>query len=131
LEHALKNIEIITKEEHMVFTWIVFGLGIVGGLLAEALKWYQLRESSSPPVYFKSPLYWVVTLLMALSGGVLAVVNNGGSTSPLLALNIGISAPLILKGIATVTPVKPPDTAGRSFEAKKSGGSVLDIMAGR
>jgi hypothetical protein len=115
----------------MVFSWTVFGLGIVGGLLAEALKWYQLRESIKPPDYLKSALYWIVTLLMALSGGGLAVINNGGSTSPILALNIGISAPLILKGLAALTPVKMPDPAGGSFEPKKTGGNILDMMAGR
>jgi hypothetical protein len=115
----------------MIFSWTVFGLGIAGGLLAEALKLYQLRESKKPPAYLKSALYWIVTLLMALSGGGLAVVNNGGSTSPLLALNIGISAPLILKGLATISPGKSPDAAGQPFEPKKSGGSILDMMAGR
>jgi hypothetical protein len=118
-------------EEHMVFSWSVFGLGFVGGFLAEALKWYQLRESTTPPAYLKSALYWIVTLLMALSGGGLAVINNGGSNSPILALNIGVSAPLILKGLAAVTPVKPADAAGGSFEPKKTRGNILDMMAGR
>lgn len=112
----------------MVFTWTVFGAGILGGALAELLKWYQLRESANPPTYLHSPLYWVVTALMALAGGALASVNNGGSTSPLLALNLGISAPLILKGLAAATPIKPPDAADRSGKKRAR---VIDIIAGR
>jgi hypothetical protein len=112
----------------MVFTPTVFVLGVVGGALAELLKWYQLRESISFPAYSKTPIYWVITVLMILAGGFLAVVQGVEGSKPLLALNIGISAPLILKGLAATVPAQP-QTKKVLGEAPK--GSVLDFVAGR
>lgn len=92
----------------MLFNTTVFLLGIVGGGLAELLKWYQLRESPNLPTYATSPVYWIVTGLMILAGGVLALVQGVDATKPLLALNVGISAPLILKGLAAAAPPVEP-----------------------
>jgi hypothetical protein len=94
--------------------------------LAELLKWYQMRESVTPPPYLGSARYWILTVLMALAGGLLAVMQN--ATSPLLALNIGISAPLILKALAAVTPVQPPKAAVSTGAARPR---LLDMIAGR
>jgi hypothetical protein len=113
----------------MIFNWTVFGLGVLGGILAEIIKWYQLRELPAPPEYLKSWFYWAVTAFMALGGGVLAVIQNIDSTKPLLALNIGISAPLILKGLAAATPIKPPE--GRPGPGKSTAPRLVDIIAGR
>lgn len=110
----------------MTFNWMVFGYGLLGGGLAELLKWYQMRESLTPPAYLGSARYWVLTVLMALAGGLLAALQN--ATSPLLALNIGISAPLILKALAAVTPVQPPQAAASGVAAKPR---LLDMIAGR
>lgn len=110
----------------MAFNWIVFGYGVLGGGLAELLKWYQLRESTSTPPYLGSAKYWVLTVLMALAGGLLAAVQN--VSNPLLAINIGISAPLILKALAAVTPVQPPQAGP---DGKPAEPRVIDMVAGR
>jgi hypothetical protein len=112
----------------MEFNHSVFVLGIVGGCLAELLKWYQLRESTSFPAYAKSPVYWVISGLMVLVGGALAVIQGVEGSKPLLALNIGISAPLILKGLAAAVPseAQPKGPVGASRRP-----SVLDFLAGR
>ncbi len=115
----------------MQFNWTAFLLGIIGGLMAEALKWYQLRESPTPPVYLKSVMYWVITVIMALVGGVLALIQNVPASQPILALNIGISAPLILKGLAAVTPVKPVTATAPEFGTEAKRASVVDMIAGR
>ncbi len=115
----------------MQFSWTVFLLGIVGGLMAEVLKWYQLRESLTPPPYLKSIMYWVITVVMALVGGLLAVIQNVPPTQPILALNIGISAPLILRGLAAVTPIKPVTTTAPEFGSPEKKASVVDMIAGR
>jgi len=115
----------------MQFNWTVFLLGIIGGLMAEVLKWYQLRESPTPPPYLKSVLYWVITVVMALVGGLLAVIQNVPASQPILALNIGISAPLILKGLAAVTPIKPVAETAPAFGSAPKKASVLDMIAGR
>jgi len=62
-----------------------------------------------------------------LAGGLLAAVQN--VSNPLLAINIGISAPLILKALAAVTPIQPPQaapTAGKPAEPR-----TIDMIAGR
>jgi hypothetical protein len=111
----------------MAFNITVFVLGIAGGALAELLKWYQMRESPNLPVYVKSLLYWIITILMILAGGVLALIQGVDATKPLQALNIGISAPLIIKGLAAATPPAQPGT--RDLGPPEP--SVRDFLAGR
>jgi hypothetical protein len=105
----------------------VFLLGIIGGALAELLKWYQLRESPNFPLYTKKLAYWIITALMIIAGGVLALVHGVDATNPLLALNIGISAPLIIKGLASVAPSPKSRTANQEVADP----SVWDFLAGR
>jgi hypothetical protein len=111
----------------MAFNIVVFLLGIVGGALAELLKWYQMRESPNLPVYARSPLYWIITVLMMLAGGVLALVQGVDAANPLLALNVGISAPLILKGLAAAKPPEP----SRTTYPRGAEPSIIDFLAGR
>lgn len=113
----------------MVFDATIFVLGVVGGALAELLKWYQLRESPNLPEYSRKPLYWIITILMMLAGGVLALVQGVDATKPLLALNIGISAPLILKGLAASVP--QGTTRSLPDADAQPAPSVLDFVAGR
>jgi hypothetical protein len=113
----------------MAIDWWVFGLGVLGGGLAELLKWFQLRENSQNfSEYKKGLFYWIVTGLMMLAGGVLAVLYGVESSKPLLALNIGISAPLIIKGLASAAPALPRDQ--RVAGAKPPPG-VVNFIAGR
>lgn len=109
----------------MNFDSTVFLLGIVGGSLAELLKWYQLRESPQFPHYARKFVYWFVTGLMIVAGGILAVVHGIEVTRPLLALNIGISAPLIIKGLASGVP------RTHVPEGQKLVPSLGDFLAGR
>lgn len=93
----------------MPFNVTVFILGTLGGVLAEVLKWFHLRESQNWPEYAKRRAYWIITALMAIAGGVLAWAYGIDATRPLLAINIGISAPLIIKGLAGAVPAAPKD----------------------
>lgn len=109
-----------------------FLFGVIGGVLGELLKWYAMRESPNLPAYLRSPFYWVVTVLMALAGGGLVLIQGVKADNPWLAINIGVTAPLILKGFAALVPVKPPQSAGVSFSPQgKSPPSLLDFIAGR
>ncbi len=111
---------------------ISFLLGVVGGLLGELLKWYSMRESPNLPEYLRSPFYWVVTLLMILAGGGLVIIQGVQPDNPWLAINVGITAPLILKGFASVVPIKPASSTSVSFapgERHKPG--LIDFLAGR
>jgi hypothetical protein len=85
-----------------------FLYGIFGGFLAELLGLFKLRHETSDsfPAWLRSPFYWIVTALMILSGGGLVVVyqHSAITLSPILAVNIGASAPLILGTLVSQTP---------------------------
>ena len=88
-------------------------LGLAGGCAAEALKWYRIREElhKGIPAYAKSWLNWTVTGIMAAMGALLVFVYQASedvSLSPILALNIGASAPLILGTLAGQIPQFDP-----------------------
>ncbi len=123
----------------MNFDGCVFFWGLVGGVAGEFFKLYQLRESPNLPEYVRKPLYWIITAFMVIFGGVLAVIQLQGVDpskqwiAP-LALNIGASAPLIFKAMASSVPAAGPvqeagQRGGLDEPAKKP--SVLDFMAGR
>src|SRR5271155_1485435 len=77
---------------------IVFLWGAGGSLAIEVLSLYgeiRAANASGLPAYYKSPLFWVVRFLVAAIAGGLAVAEE--ATKPLLAINIGASAPAILQ----------------------------------
>jgi len=89
-----------------------FLCGVFGGAVAELLGWFKLRKEA-PPEFIKSRFYWLVTILMVLAGGGLVAVYlaSGFTLKPLLAVNVGASAPLIIASLAAQTP--------RSLDPKK------------
>lgn len=92
---------------------IAFVWGIGGGLFVEILSWYKIRKCAEPPHWFQSVFYWISTLFMIIVGGllVLAHMRSDVSLSPLLAINIGASAPLL---IGTMADTAPNISAGTS-----------------
>jgi hypothetical protein len=119
-----------------------FALACFGGLLVELLKWYSLRESPNLPAYAKNPVYWAITALMVLAGGGLALLYGTDSKSSLLVVNIGISAPLIIKAFADTKPKTSPQiedhgpaTPGFGFDRRKSkalsSGSIAEFLSWR
>jgi hypothetical protein len=87
-------------------------LGLVGGLLAELLRWFDLRYSlhQGLPDWSRSILYWVITFLMACAGALFVYVYilSGTKLNPILALNIGASAPLLLGKLIQQSPPMNP-----------------------
>ena len=83
-------------------------IGVVGGLAAELLRWFNLRDTlhNELPEWSRSWLYWLVTVFMSLVGGLLVYlyIQSGTKMSAILAFNIGISAPLILAKLASEAP---------------------------
>jgi lipid-A-disaccharide synthase-like uncharacterized protein len=83
-------------------------VGCFGGLAAELVQWFAIRHSlhRKLPAWARARAYWVVTLLMAVAGGALVFVYHisGTRMTPILALNVGASAPLLLGKLAQQAP---------------------------
>jgi hypothetical protein len=82
----------------------VFGIGCAGGVLAEILHWWNLRESPQLPSYARGPFYWVITAGMIVAGGFIAWVYFGEKAEAIVAVHVGISTPLILQKLVTSIP---------------------------
>ena len=80
----------------------VFAAGVFGGIFLELLHWWNLRRRNPRfPNYARSFFYWIVTLLMVLAGGVLALFYFGDRAEAIVAFHVGLSAPLIGQKLAT------------------------------
>lgn len=79
----------------------VFLLGAVGGCVNEFMHWWSLKTDPDFPEYARHVKYWIITAIMVVIGGGLAVLYLGASVDALLALHIGLSAPLILQKLTT------------------------------
>lgn len=79
----------------------VFWVGFAGGCLLELLHWYALQKEPLFPEYAKRAKYWVTSALMAAAGGGLVVLYFGARAEAVVAIHIGISAPLILQKLAS------------------------------
>ena len=89
-----------------------FWYGIFGGLAVNILRLIELIHLplEQRPATFTDPLYIVQFVSLPLMGGVLAYAYQASGTalSPILAINIGASAPLILKSFASAAhPIGP------------------------
>ena len=94
--------------------WEIFLAGAAGGVFVELLRWWKLRESPIIPDHARSLLYWSVTLLMIVAGGVLAVLY--GTSDPknvLMVVNVGASAPALIGALATASPAADPPAKRR------------------
>jgi hypothetical protein len=104
----------------------VFGVAVAGGALIELYKWYGLRESTNFPHYVRRPAYWLITLAMVLAGGFLATLYGTSDVQAVLALNIGLSAPAIIRTLSKAGPADsqhaPPPR--RPDDRRAGGGHV-------
>lgn len=92
-----------------------FLFGALGGFLAEVLGLFKLRhEADNLPAFLETWFYWVITGAMVLSGGVLVWVYllSDMALSPLVAVNLGASAPLIIGSLVSQTPPIDPGRIG-------------------
>lgn len=91
----------------------VFLAGLGGGVLLEFLHWYGLRRDAKWPDYAGKPHYWILSAVMALVGGLLAVLYFGNRANAIIAVHVGISAPIILQKLMT-TVAEPSGGKGRA-----------------
>jgi hypothetical protein len=92
-----------------------FLFGLFGGVLAELLALFELRRHARQdlPHWLKSPFYWIITILMVLAGGglVVAYIESDIAIKPILAINVGASAPLIIGTLVAKVPRVDPGTS--------------------
>lgn len=84
--------------------WAVFGVGCAGGVIAELLHWWNLREAELLPAYRMSPFYWGITVAMIAAGGFVAWLYFGLRAEGIIAFHVGVSTPLILQKLVTSVP---------------------------
>ncbi len=96
-------------------SFAIFGVGCAGGVLAELLHWWNLRESEQLPAYASRPLYWVITTAMVFAGGFIAWLYFGARGETIIVAHVGISTPLLLQKLVTSLPDK---TGSKSIIAK-------------
>jgi len=84
----------------MSWSWSIFLWGLGGSFAIEMVSLLSEMRTRSGNVsaYYKNPTYWIVRVaVMGIAGG-LAVAED--ASKPLLAVNIGASAPAILQLLA-------------------------------
>ena len=88
--------------------------GVFGGLLGNVLR--LLRIANMPPkkrpLVFKDPWWYFQFIVLAILGGffVYLYLASNLHLNPILAVNIGASAPLIAQNfVASVPPVSSKD----------------------
>jgi hypothetical protein len=89
-----------------------FLFGVLGGVLGELFNLFKLRQQPTNllPAWVKSLWYWILTVLMIISGGVLVLIylKSNIPVVPILAVNIGASAPLIVGTLVAQVPAISP-----------------------
>ena len=85
-----------------------FFWGLIGGVGAEVVVLFGLRhkDPNDFPYWVRSPAYYVIALVMAILGGAITVAHlrSGSSMDPILAIQVGASAPLILRKMRDAVP---------------------------
>ncbi len=83
--------------------WQPFALGVLGGSIADFLSVYAYRREKVRPHWVTSWFFWLMGLGMWLIGGTLAWSYHQQlpATNVILALHVGLSAPLILRRFTT------------------------------
>ena len=83
-------------------------LGLAGGAAAEILQWFRIRKElhRGVPDWAQHWLYWIITVVMVGFGGLLVFIYQASNVeiSPIIAFNIGASAPLIIETLISQVP---------------------------
>lgn len=82
--------------------------GLFGACGPEAYRWYLSREHPLPP-WAKELKYWLITTVMIAFGPILVLMYeaSGATLTPILAFNIGASAPLLVSAAGRGVKLDP------------------------
>lgn len=73
--------------------WPVYGVGCFGALLVEIFSLYERRGRRLS----RSIQYWVITMLVVAASGGVAAIHGINNVSAVVTLQLGATAPLIIK----------------------------------
>lgn len=79
--------------------------GAIGMQLLTLVELKNIPKNERPD--FKDVFYWLPFIVSPILGGglALAYVYPADALKPLLAINVGVSAPLILRSMANINPL--------------------------
>lgn len=90
---------------------MILWLAAFGGLAVHLLALIELQSvAKERRPDFKDWLYWLPFVISPFLGAVVAFAyeQSGTTLSPILAINVGASAPLLLRSLASASPFKKP-----------------------
>ena len=88
---------------------VVFGA--VGGLsssVLSVLQWARSAKEQRPVFPLRDPAFWTLFVLLPALGGFLVLLyeRSGVTFTPMLAVNVGASAPILLQQlVSTAAPI--------------------------
>jgi hypothetical protein len=89
--------------------WTSIIIGFLGGLAIDALNLMELQniEPSKRP-NFKDVFFWLPYIAWPLLGGLLTYLYEASDThlKPMIAFQVGVTAPLIIKAMAGAVPTR-------------------------
>lgn len=86
--------------------------GAIGMQLLSLMEMRNIPKAERPD--FKDIFYWFPFIVSPLIGGglALAYIYPADVLKPLVAINVGVSAPLILRSMANINPFEKPIDPG-------------------
>ena len=92
------------------------GWGLAGGVLSELIRIFDVRHQAPKdwPFWMRLRSYWIITAGMVIAGGLLVYLHQRSGASfqqnAWLAVNIGASAPLLLRQLSAGVTTAPGPT---------------------
>ncbi len=76
--------------------YLMYVVGCGGAALVELLRWWKLRENVNFPTYWKSGAYWLITIVMVLASGFIAIAYGTEPKNAIELLHLGATAPAVI-----------------------------------
>ena len=87
--------------------YTAFAFGLFGGLAVNLFRLYLISQSSKLERPDFNWIYWTQFVGLAVFGGVVALAHDiSNQISPLVALNVGLSIPALLRAAAELPSQK-------------------------
>jgi len=83
--------------------WQIFAVGCFGGIAGDVFAVLAARHGR-PPEYLRQLFFWVSAVLLAVLGGVFALLYGFQQVQAFLVIHIGASAPVFFQSLATAVP---------------------------